>query len=161
VAWTLEQSKEAATRSKRSISTDVVASSRWLERENELKTIRRFKNDWDGMGAAAPNPHVIDNAIRFLRKLKQTEDAPAPDSITASPTGSVVLIWNSNDEYVEAEIAVEWIIEWMRETPSGTSHTSIRWNDMDREVDREYEGRGVLWEDQYSTLAEPAAAVIG
>src|SRR5437667_10595783 len=89
IVWTFEQSKEARVTSLTSISADIVASSRWLDRENELKAIRRYRDDWDGMGATAPNPHIVDNAIRFLRKLNREGEMGAPDSVGASPTGAL------------------------------------------------------------------------
>lgn len=153
IPWTTEQSKEAAVGSGDSISADAVVLKCWKQRENELKAIRRYRDDWDGMSATAPSPHLVDNAIRFLSYLKRSGEERAPDAVAASPVGSIVLIWDSKDLYVEAEIAAVGIVEWMYESRSGTTHEQKAWSDTN---ERPAARQGVVWSRSHLILGEPA-----
>src|SRR5215469_769673 len=61
----------------------------WLNRQNDLKVIRRYRDDWDGMGASAPQPQLIDAAIRLLDSMKYRESISPPSAVSGTPMGHI------------------------------------------------------------------------
>lgn len=113
-------------------STDISSSSpanaaatRWVKSESDLKSIRRYREDWDGFGSPAPDPILVDAAIRFLGKLRKDGIFEPPFRVALSPNGSICIEWQSKEEYVEAEIVSEYQIEWMHAINGRTpTHTT-------------------------------------
>ncbi len=110
-----------ATDQTRSLPHTAIVSSReffleglWAQRLERLLSIRSLREDWDGDGAGAPIPEVVDAAIYFLDRIHHSEDLPIPDRIVPSPNGTVVIEWQLPPHtYLEAEIATPGTIEWM------------------------------------------------
>jgi len=97
-----------------SISADGAIIRRWIDRENDLKAIARYRDDWDGLGTPAPDGKIVDAARQFLFKLRQQAADSPPFRISLSPNGSVCIEWQSKGFYLEAEFASENQVEWMQ-----------------------------------------------
>jgi hypothetical protein len=93
----------------------------WQLAESELLAIQRLRDDWDGMGAKAPDPKVVESAFIFLDILRISGDSQPPESITASPRGRIVFSW----QCFEAEIVDPTRISFFQEFPDGEIAT---WN---------------------------------
>ena len=76
---------------------------RWEEVVNQLLDARKLEDDWDGQGAVAPDPALVDRAIAFALSRQQTGHAP-PDFAIPTVNGTVVLEWHGFSEYVEFEV---------------------------------------------------------
>lgn len=95
---------------------DVLAAEGWINRRNDLKVIRRYRDDWDGMGASAPSPQLVDTAIRVLERMQNSGGGASPPSaVSGTPMGHVTLEWHMGSDYLEAELIDAWHIEWMME----------------------------------------------
>jgi hypothetical protein len=95
-----------------SFSPAAAAAIRWSNLENDLKRIQRYRDDWDGCGSSAPDSILVDAAISLLGKLRK-DGYELPFRVALSPNGSIIIEWQSKGEYLEAEIASEYQIEWM------------------------------------------------
>jgi hypothetical protein len=84
---------------------------RWKEHSDDLLAIRRYKDDWDGDGADAPDPQLVDQAINFLAALRKTA-FDLPFRVALSPNGAIGIEWQSPGTYVQAEIVAYDRVEW-------------------------------------------------
>jgi hypothetical protein len=87
----------------------------WQVAECELLSIEKLRDDWDGMGAKAPDPKVVESAFIFLDSIRVGGDSQPPESISASPRGRIVFSW----QCFEAEIVDPTRISFFREFPDG------------------------------------------
>lgn len=76
---------------------------RWKEVVDRLLDARRLEGDWDGQGAVAPDPALVDRAVAFALSQQQTGCAP-PDFAIPTVNGTVVFEWHGSSEYVELEV---------------------------------------------------------
>lgn len=83
----------------------------WHQAIEQIQTFRRFKDDWDGDGAAAPGIAVVDTALKEAIRLRQAYHNP-PDRVSASVNGSVVLEWWLTDRTFEVEVLSPSEIEY-------------------------------------------------
>lgn len=111
IAWTL--GTEFQTHPQASISTDA-AEKVWRDRRSDLLRIRRYRDNWDGFGADAPDPRVLDTAIEFLENLRLRDAAHPPFRATLSPNGTVGFEWQTTSEWICVEIVSTERAEWMR-----------------------------------------------
>ena len=89
--------------------------SLWDRRLEDLLSIRSLRDDWDGDGAEAPIPELMDTAIALLGWFRRSGHFPVPSRIVPSPNGTVVIEWESPDMYLEAEITTPSTVEWMEQ----------------------------------------------
>lgn len=87
---------------------------RWYAAGVELAAIGWLRDDWDGEGAKAPTPAVLESAIRAFKRFEES-GLTAPSSVVASPNGAVVFTWETATSYREAEIPQPNRISWMLE----------------------------------------------
>jgi len=101
----------------------------WMERVVNLRRIRSLRDDWDGEGANAPKPEVVDSVEDLFGLLRRNQSLPPPSRVVASSTGSVIIEWQmEGGVYFEAECSEPYRIEWMLETPNeGTVHREESW----------------------------------
>lgn len=125
----------------------------WQQRDKELLQIRRYGNDWDGLGTEAPNPAHVDVAREVLAILKRRNPNGPPVRASLTPAGSITLEWQSKGYYVEAEVIGFNRIEWMevREGEKAKLWVERLANEKAGEV------RGAVWEKPI----EAGAAVSG
>jgi len=98
---------------------DIVDRSRdkWRNVVRALEPIRRLRDDWDGLGAAAPSVELVDSAIELAGTLGRS-DQPAPTTVAPTPAGTILFTWDGT-EYFEIEIRSPYRAEWMRVGESG------------------------------------------
>lgn len=94
----------------------------WMECIYELKRLRSLRDDWDGDGAQAPKPEVVDSIEGLFEALRKKAFGP-PSRITASVHGNIVIEWQLNGgSYLEAECSEPYRAEWMLEIPGNRIH---------------------------------------
>ena len=90
---------------------------KWFSSANRLSDFKRLVDDWDGLGATAPDQDVVQSAKIFL-SLKRTQVPESPPSrVLAAPDGSVVFEWQSGSTIVEVEIDAPGRANYMLEEP--------------------------------------------
>ncbi len=125
----------------------------WQQRDNELLKIRKYRDDWDGLGTEAPNPAHIDVARDTLALLKVRNPNSPPVRVSLTPARTVTLEWQSKGYYLEAEVVGFDTIEWME---AREGEKAKLWIERLAE-NRAGEVRGAVWEQQI----EAGAAVSG
>ncbi|HTK74567.1 MAG TPA: hypothetical protein VL371_04865 [Gemmataceae bacterium] len=70
---------------------------------DDLLALREFKDDWDGQGAEAPKPGVIDAAVGLAREFQAAQVPPADHAI-AGVNGTVYFEWHGTQGYLEIEV---------------------------------------------------------
>jgi hypothetical protein len=70
---------------------------------NDLQALRELTDDWDGQGAEAPKPGVIDAAVRLAQDFQAVQVPPA-DRAIAGVNGTVYFEWEGTDGYFEIEV---------------------------------------------------------
>lgn len=79
-------------------------ADRWQKIIEEIIAMQRFGNDWDGQGALAPSPELLESALGLVNLLR-INGVEAPAAAVPGVDGSVTLVWNSADgTYCEVEI---------------------------------------------------------
>src|SRR4051794_1952575 len=75
----------------------------WSQVIDDLLALRNLENDWDGQGAEAPNPALVDGAITLAQSLRTEGRRPA-DFAVAGVNGTVVFEWHDSSGYLEIEV---------------------------------------------------------
>lgn len=107
-------------------SEEGASERKWRLRIDDLLCIRSLRDNWDGFGARAIAPDLVDAAIAFVRRLQQEGRLRPPDRIAPSPGETIVIVWEVPGEYVEAEVCEGRVVEWMLE---GGGAETIHWQD--------------------------------
>lgn len=132
-------------------STKASARSTWSSAEERLLSLRRLGDNWDGMDASAPEPEVVDVALRFLKHQRE-RGADAPSRVSAGPNGEIAFEWQFEGIVLHAEIDEPGKILWILKEP-GNPATS--WEDeFDKSNQDELWGTSEIFE----TLAPDSAA---
>ena len=79
------------------------SQQRWLQLIDDLLAARSLKDDWDGLGAIAPNPAVVDFAITLAQYFQAKGIAPS-DFAVAGVNGMVQFEWHSPQGFLEIEV---------------------------------------------------------
>ncbi len=75
----------------------------WALLIDDLLAIRHLEDDWDGQGAEAPHPALVDGAITLAQYLHAKGMAPA-DRAIAGVNGTVFFEWHGPVGYLEIEV---------------------------------------------------------
>jgi hypothetical protein len=75
----------------------------WQQLIDDLLAIRSLPDDWDGQGAEAPQPALVDGAITLAQDFKTSGEAPA-DRVIAGVNGTVFFEWHRPTDYLEIEV---------------------------------------------------------
>jgi hypothetical protein len=87
----------------------------WQRLVDEVLRLHDLEDDWDGDGAAAPDHQCVDAAMRWVLEMASAgEDAVPPTRISVTPAGELLVLWQTNSEYLEAEIVSPTEVDWMR-----------------------------------------------
>jgi hypothetical protein len=108
---------EAVVRPEPVSAENIPATNQWLDRERDLKAIRRYREDWDGFGAEAPDQSLVDVAINFLHCLRARNEMLPPMRISLSSDGMLAMEWQHGELFLRAEISNLNEVEWMRVIP--------------------------------------------
>lgn len=94
---------------------------------DELLRVRALGDDWDGQGAAAPRPDVVDSALRWILEMRANPRAVLPARVVPGVDGGIVLEWQAGASRLEVEISRPDRVEWMRTVPGqGTEHGEMQ-----------------------------------
>lgn len=85
------------------VSDRTPPTSTWSQVMDDLLALRTLEDDWDGQGAKAPHPALVDSAIALAQYFRTIEKSPA-DFAVAGVNGTVVFEWHDPDEYLEVEV---------------------------------------------------------
>jgi hypothetical protein len=85
---------------------------RWDEMVNRILGLGKLQEDWDGLGAKAPQATLIDSAVELSQSLRQHGFRP-PSRVGAGPDGEILLEWQDDHLYLEAEVCAPHFAEWM------------------------------------------------
>jgi len=85
----------------------------WQSVINSVYALLAYRNDWDGLGSPAPDRDIVNSSIKLLSLLQRTPNFPIPSRVTATPSGTVGIEWQSHAMYLEAEVVEPAIVEWM------------------------------------------------
>lgn len=86
---------------------------RWEEILTKVRGFRDLEDDWDGLGAKAPDPALVESAIRFAG-LGQQGGMATPAVVVPGLDGSVIFDWQTADVYMEVEICKPGYGEFMK-----------------------------------------------
>lgn len=90
-------------------------ATEWAERENTIRAIGKYPEDWDGIGTKLISPEIVSSAIQMLRRIKRENKLSPPTAVGGTPLGRIVFEWHSGGEYLEAEIINPEQVTWMEE----------------------------------------------
>lgn len=85
----------------------------WNHCLRQIVSIRSLGENWDGAGARPIRDLLIKTANLLLEKLRTANTDIPPSRIVATPSGSILFEWHTQDGYIEAEIEEPLVIEWM------------------------------------------------
>jgi len=90
------------------------AGTAWHEAVVILEGFRDLTDDWDGNGADPPSTEIISAAITWLKQMPLLDHrAIPPTQIVPGSLGEVLFIWQSESQFIEAEIEQPDAVEWM------------------------------------------------
>lgn len=88
----------------------------WDQIMDDLISIRTLQGGWDGLNAKAPSAELVDSAIALARRLRQL-GMEAPCRVVPGLDGTVLLEWQGNGVYMEAEVTRPYFAECMKIVP--------------------------------------------
>ena len=105
-----------------------VLSDGWSRCMDALLEIRQLEDDWDGLGAPAPEVALVDSA-RSLAQIWRQDRVTPPCRVVAGLTGTVLFEWQgAGGEYLEVEVTCPHHAEWVKMIPGvPTASGQIRW----------------------------------
>jgi hypothetical protein len=88
-------------------------NAQWERISAALAAMHQLKDDWDGQGASAPEPANVEHALQWVEQMQRNNLAIPPSQAVSGVNGEVLLIWQSDDFFLEAEIDHPARVEWM------------------------------------------------
>jgi hypothetical protein len=107
---------------------DADLERKWNQSVTELLQLRSIGSDWDGDGAEAPSPEIIDSIIAMIRSPRRQSFFPAPPTkINILRDGRIALDWYSpGNLYASARFDEPYKAELMVETPNVPTVSRVR-----------------------------------
>ncbi len=97
-----------------SCADEVSRSTVWQEAITRVEGFQELRDDWDGNGAEPPSAEIVSAAIEWLNRMPQLDErAVPPTQIVPGSLGEVLFIWQSESQFIEAEIENPDDVEWM------------------------------------------------
>jgi hypothetical protein len=94
----------------RALQTGRSGADVWNGTIDELRRLRTYEDGWDGDGAVAPPPELVDSAIRLARDLNQDRVSP-PTCVLPGVNGTVVFEWVTARSRLEIEFVEPYLAE--------------------------------------------------
>lgn len=95
---------ESASAGSRQARPAAPATPAWIEdAKRHLGSLAQLQEDWDGYGAAAPDPDILDSAASLLTSYA-TRAALPPPSISPTRTGGVLFEWENGPHEIEVQV---------------------------------------------------------
>ncbi len=86
----------------------------WQQAVETLEGFRDLSNGWDGNGADPPVQEIISAAVTWLKQMPLLDHrAIPPTQIVPGSLGEVLFVWQSESQFIEAEIEHPEVVEWM------------------------------------------------
>ena len=82
---------------------DTADERAWAALIDDLLALRGLKDDWDGLGAEAPHPALVDSAIKLVQR-RLTGRMPPADRVIPGVNGTIFFEWHIPDSYTEIEV---------------------------------------------------------
>jgi hypothetical protein len=100
----------------------------WSQHIDELLDMLRMEDDWDGLGAPAPAPALVDSSLSLALLLRE-DKWTAPSRVVPGVTGTVLFEWQDADGgYYEIEVTRPGFAEWVRMLPGQqTTSGAFEW----------------------------------
>ena len=98
-------------------SPEVLVARAWDQVLQNLRMLRELEDDWDGLGAEAPPPELVDKAEVFLEVFRRRYPALVPNRVLATPNASVQFEWQAGRLVMEAVIDGSGVAEFAAEEP--------------------------------------------
>lgn len=95
----------------------------WTTAIEKLRSLYSLEEDWDGQGAVAPTPAVVDTAIRLAKQL-QDDEKVCPLFAIAGVDGTVVFEWHLPAGFLQIEVMTPDCAE-QRWVPKGASEAVV------------------------------------
>ena len=77
----------------------------WDDLVAQVDRMRGLEEDWDGLGAVAPDHGIVDAAVRLLRAFQADGLTRPPDRAIPGVNGTVILEWYTpGGGYEEVEV---------------------------------------------------------
>ena len=96
----------------------------WDERLRDLARLGELEDDWDGLGASAPEQEALRRALLLVKTLEATGSPPCPppSRVMALPDGAILLEWQNGSSYFEIEVGPDYEEVFMQELGSRPQH---------------------------------------
>ena len=95
------------------VNARLATIAKWNVVIGELLRMRALADDWDGKGASAPKAENVDTAIIVVQRMQAYASAIPPSQAVPGVSGEVLLVWQNEGLFLEAEICSADQIEWM------------------------------------------------
>jgi len=129
-----------------SLGTDEIEL--WLAAEQQLIEIAQLEDDWDGLGAEAPEPEILESAIELLSNLRSIHRSPPPVHIVASANGTILFEWQGEGFYSEVEVVEPGHAACMAQSAGGpVTHWEESWSSSQGQMQQERQD--ALWEPYF------------
>lgn len=96
---------------------EVNVARQWRYLQNELSSLAKYDDDWDGMDSAAPPHKLVANALAFLEEIKQNNYSNPPTEALLGPNGTIAIEWRYGTAKLQAEISSSATIDWFELVP--------------------------------------------
>lgn len=94
---------------------------RWNEAEQRILGLSALQDDWDGAGAISLTPAAIASGVGFLKDSRNLSPLLPPSRIAPTPSGTIIVEWQTERMYFEAEVFDSVRIEFMSVAHDGTA----------------------------------------
>lgn len=129
----------------------------WNRKLIDLLALATLSDDWDGEGGCAPDSTILGSAVDLFATLRSQGIYP-PMRILPISDGSIMLEWQTDDVYVEAEIIEPYRAEFFRREADGqTFHWVENWAKIESEASVEQETFEAFFEPAGETTTEDNA----
>jgi len=100
-----------------STSYESHVNKEWNKFRNEIIGFVSLQEDWDEMGGVPPSPELINGALNIFSREERLKRFPPPVRVVPTNEGGIIIEWQFDGCYLEAEICEPFCAEWMYAEP--------------------------------------------